>query len=93
VLESSEANLNQLAEKIVAAIMEKLLERLRRSDLPMSREYLSPREVSELFGIPVRSLEAMRGVRKGPPYYKLGKCVKYRLRDVQDFIEAGGPVK
>lgn len=81
--------LRNLAEQIV----EELLARLRKGDQLVIPEYLSPRQASQLTSIPIKTLEAMRGTRKGPPYYKVGGRVRYRLQDVRDFIEEGGPIK
>ncbi len=88
-----DGNLRRLAEQIAADIMEKLWDRFRKGDVLVAPEYLSPRQVSQLTGIAVKTLEAWRGVRKGPPYYKLGGRVLYKLQDVRDYVEAGGPVK
>ena len=88
-----DTSLSQLAERIAAEMMDKLWDRLRKGELPVAPEYLSPRQVSQLTGISVKTLEAMRGVRKGPPYFKVGGRVRYKLQDVREFIEAGGPVK
>lgn len=83
------SELKQLAEQIV----EELWARLRKGDQLDAPEYLSPRQVSQLTSIPVKTLEAMRGKREGPPYYKVGGRVRYRLQDVRNFIEEGGPIK
>ena len=88
-----ETKLQGLAEQIAAAIIEKLWDRVRKGDLLVAPEYLTPRQVAQLTGISVRTLEAMRGLRKGPPYHKVGGRVLYKLQDVRDYIEADGPVK
>ena len=80
---------NQLAD----AIAKKVIAILQMAG-PISREYLTPEEVSDLTGIPTRSLEALRSSRKGPPYYKLGdyKCsrIRYKISDIRNWIESGG---
>ncbi len=86
-------DLRQLAEQIVAEVMARLWDRPLSGDLLVAPEYLSPRQVSRLTGISVKSLESMRGVRKGPEYYKVGRRVRYKLRDIRDYVEADGPVK
>lgn len=86
-------SLKQLAEEIGKALVEELWARLRKSDMPIAPEYLSPRQVSQLTGISVKTLEAWRGVRKELPYYKVGRGVRYRLKDIRDFVEGGGPIK
>ncbi len=80
----------QLAEEIAKQILAFL-----RMAGPVSREYLSPEEVSDLTGIPIRQLETLRATRQGPPYYKLGghKCsrIRYKINDIRSWIESDGP--
>lgn len=78
-------NVKQLAEQIAAAV----LQELRKGDLPLPPEYLSPRQVFQLTGISTKTLETMRGVRRGPPYYKIGNRVRYRIDDIRHFVEEG----
>ena len=82
-------NVKQLAEQIAAAV----LKELRKGDSPIPPEYLSPRQVFQLTSISTKTLEAMRGVRTGPPYYKVGGRVRYKIQDIRDYIEKEGPVK
>lgn len=46
-------------------------------------------QVAELFNVSVSSLRNARSLRKGPlkdlPYTKLGKSVRYCLRDILEF--------
>jgi len=81
--------LRNLAKQIV----EELLVHLREGDQLITPEYLSHRQVSKLTSIPIKTLEAMRGTRKDPPYYKVGGRIRYKVQDVRDFIEKGGPVE
>ena len=50
------------------------------------------RQVAQMTGFSLKSLEAMRHRRKGPPYLKVGTRVRYRADDVRAWIEQGGPV-
>jgi predicted DNA-binding transcriptional regulator AlpA len=85
-------SLKQLADQIGAAMIEQLWARLRNGELPVAPEYLFPKQVSQLTGISVKTLEGMRGTRTGPPYYKPNGRVRYRLTDVREWMERGGPV-
>ena len=82
-------------DALARSIVSELLGVLESAAKP-SPEYVSPEEASVITGIPVRQLEALRSTRKGPPYFKLGghKCsrVRYRVRDLRSWVEAGGPV-
>ena len=71
-----DAPLEQLAQKIGSAMVEVLWARLLKGDPPVAPEYLSPRKVSQLTVFSTKTHEAMRGVRKGPPYYKVGGRIR-----------------
>lgn len=87
-------SLRQLATEIAEAMVAQLWARMRTGEVPIPPEYLSPRQVQLLTGIPTKSLEAMRSVRQGPPYYKVGdRRVRYKLEDIRKWIESDGPVE
>ncbi|MDL2279240.1 hypothetical protein LJC15_01070 [Desulfovibrio sp. OttesenSCG-928-G11] len=50
--------------------------------------YLTEKAVSEMTGIPVRSLQQHRFHRTGLPYVKFGQLVRYDLQDVVAHLEA-----
>lgn len=41
------------------------------------RALLSPKEVHALTGISIAQLEVWRARREGPPFFKIGRMVKY----------------
>ena len=47
---------------------------------------LTEQEAAELLNLSRRTLEAWRRRGKGPRFTKLGKLVRYRLQDVEQFI-------
>jgi excisionase family DNA binding protein len=47
---------------------------------------LRPRELSELLGVPVGTLANWRSARTGPPFVKVGRHVRYRTGDVDEWI-------
>ncbi len=49
-------------------------------------EILSPREVSRLFKVsrPWPYVQASRGLL---PYHKMGKVIRFKLSDIQEFFE------
>lgn len=49
---------------------------------------LRPRELSELLGVPVGTLANWRSARTGPPFVKIGRHVRYRRGDVDEWIAA-----
>jgi predicted DNA-binding transcriptional regulator AlpA len=52
------------------------------------KQYFNEREVSEFTGISLSSLRNDRHLSRGLPYIKLGKSVRYDLRDVISHMES-----
>jgi hypothetical protein len=50
-------------------------------------DWLSPAELADLYGISERTSEYWRAVLDGPPFYRVGKRVKYKARDVEAWLE------
>lgn len=53
-----------------------------------SQRYLNEKEVAALTGIPVQTLRNQRHWRKGLPYRKFGKLVRYSLPEVLTAMES-----
>lgn len=51
-------------------------------------KYLSENEVKEITGIALSTLRNHRSLRKGIPYSKIFRSVKYSTADVLDFMES-----
>lgn len=49
---------------------------------------LRPRELSDLLGVPVGTLANWRSARTGPPFVKVGRHVRYRTSDVDEWVAA-----
>lgn len=49
--------------------------------------YMSPTVTSRMTGVSVKTLEAMRAQRRGPPFYRIGRLIRYRVDEVQAWIE------
>lgn len=60
------------------------------SDRHLPDAYLTAQQVASLTGFTEKALRTMRGRRIGPPYFKVGRHVRYRSDDVRRWIEAGG---
>jgi len=54
----------------------------------MPKDYLSPREVTELYPWTEKTLRSWRSKKVGPRYIKTEGRVFYRVRDIEDYIEA-----
>lgn len=48
---------------------------------------LNTKQISELFGVSVVTLEQWRLQGKGPKFIKVGRCVRYRMADILAFQE------
>ena len=72
--------------------MEDIRETLARIEAQLARqqvvpEYLDTAGASVLTGIPTQGLEIMRTRRQGPIYCKVGRSVRYAVRDLRAFME------
>jgi len=54
----------------------------------LAEELLLPSELARMIGKTERTLANWRCARTGPKYVKLGSTVRYRVNDVEDWIEA-----
>jgi hypothetical protein len=52
------------------------------------RRHVDEKELAQIIGVPVGTLRYWRLHRKGPKFAKLGRGVKYDLRDVEAWIAA-----
>jgi predicted DNA-binding transcriptional regulator AlpA len=74
--------------------MEKKMKRLlhllqeKNTTLEKGALLLSPKEVEKIFGFRADTLAQWRCQRKGPSFYKVGRSVKYRLPDIEEWLEA-----
>lgn len=53
----------------------------------MHDKFITPKEFSQLSGIDIKVIAAMRCNGGGPIYIKFGFAVRYRLSDVQAWLE------
>lgn len=54
----------------------------------METRLLNEREVSAVYGIAVGQLRQLRFKGTGPLFVKLGRSVRYRAADIEDYITA-----
>ena len=50
-------------------------------------KYLKEEEVSRLTGVALSSLRNSRHLKRGIPYCKIGRSVRYCWQDIVDFME------
>jgi hypothetical protein len=58
-----------------------------KEDIMETERYLTPREVEKFSGRKLQTLANERHKRRGIPYYKVGRSVRYKLADVISFME------
>jgi hypothetical protein len=54
----------------------------------LSRQLVSTKELSSIWGVPESTLRYWRSAETGPPYVKLGGRIKYDLADVERYVRA-----
>ena len=54
----------------------------------MSRQLVSTKELSAIWGVPESTLRYWRSAETGPPYVKLGGRIKSDLADVERYVRA-----
>lgn len=58
-------------------------------DASKNQKLLTPIEVSEILGVSIETLNVWRATNRYPlPYVKAGRLVRYRLADINQFIES-----
>lgn len=48
---------------------------------------MTPQEVADFLQVPVLTLQTWRAKRKGPRVYRVGRHVRYRRADLEDWLE------
>jgi excisionase family DNA binding protein len=54
--------------------------------LQKSNSLLSAEEVADLTGLSMETLAQWRSQKRGIPYLKIGRCVRYDANDVQSYL-------
>jgi hypothetical protein len=60
------------------------------SSIPLEKlkdRYLTPKETSELTGINPATLANQRSARRGIPFIKVGRSIRYRMNDILAFMD------
>ena len=54
----------------------------------MESQFVTEKQVSEITNIPLQTLRNNRFERKGMPYIKIGRSIRYELSDVVGFMQS-----
>lgn len=55
----------------------------------MQKQALTEVEVEQFYGLKRRTLQQWRFLGRGPRYAKAGRCVRYFVRDIEDYLNGG----
>ncbi len=50
-------------------------------------EFVSDKQLAQLLGVSVDMIRSQRRQKKGLPFYRFGRTVRYSLKDVERFVE------
>lgn len=53
-----------------------------------NEQWMSPQELADMLGVPVRTIYAWRTRRDGPRGHRIGKHVRFRMSDVETWLAA-----
>jgi excisionase family DNA binding protein len=53
----------------------------------MDEPLMTPQEVADFLGLPIATLQTWRAKRSGPRGYRVGKHVRYRREDLEEWLE------
>jgi excisionase family DNA binding protein len=56
---------------------------------PVAKKLLNRREAAELLGLTVGTLAVWAFQGRGPAFVKVGRSVRYRVGDIEAFVEQG----
>ena len=54
----------------------------------MASAFFTPKELAEFLSVPISTVRHWKLIGKGPPAFKFGRSVRYRVSDVEAWIEA-----
>ena len=55
----------------------------------MQKQALTEVEVEQVYGLKRRTLQQWRFLGRGPRYTKAGRCVRYLVSDIENFLSQG----
>ena len=54
---------------------------------PPRHPLLNEKDAAVVLGMKVKTLQMWRHLCKGPRYHKLGRCVRYSMRDLEEYMD------
>ena len=62
-------------------------ERIPEREPNKAVEWMTEKQIAEMLGISRSTLQKMRFLRRGIPYTKIGRSVRYKKMDVERYME------
>jgi excisionase family DNA binding protein len=62
-------------------------EEVRPVTVQEAERLMTPQEVADFLAMPVLTLQTWRAKRRGPRIYRVGRHVRYRREDVEEWLE------
>jgi hypothetical protein len=59
-----------------------------KQNVSFQSRWISEKEAAKIMSVSVSTLRAHRFLRKGLPYIKVGRAVRYSLEDIANFMQA-----
>jgi hypothetical protein len=59
---------------------------------PREGKLYSTTEIAEMFGITDEYLRKLRSLRAGPVYSRIGRMIRYRIADVEHWLEIAAEI-
>lgn len=61
-------------------------EQTMSNEAAITREWLSPQELADWLGVPVKTVYVWRQTGNGPRAFKVGKHLRYRRADLESWL-------
>ncbi len=56
--------------------------------MPSNDQYIGAEDVAEQFGVPLKTVYQWNHAGNGPPHYRIGRHVRYRVSEVEAWAES-----
>lgn len=67
--------------------------RFRSREDNMGRNFITAAQVAEIFGVREGTVRRWRQRNTGPPYYKVGRSIRYDLKEIETILTNKSPLK
>ena len=84
----TQEGMEKLVSETISAVFEPMGRIIARTQIAASQTYISEKEVGDIFPISPATLKSWRSRKlPGPPYYRIGDRIVYKLSELYEFFE------